>query len=147
MKVHMIYEFVLFVIASLVANWIWDWWIKRLAAKGRKAKILKGCLEKIEHCSHELDYNATPGIGGSRCPFITEAQQKFLYSEEIVLVGDDLKESLKNLIIDAGRANGEWPSVTPGSVKSGSNLLKKLLQQKGEELKASEKSVKKPYLR
>jgi hypothetical protein len=73
-----VYEFTLFVGASLVANWIWDFWTKRSAAKRHKDKMLKSCrLEKIEHCAHELDYNATPGIGRSRSPFTTASLQKF----------------------------------------------------------------------
>lgn len=95
-------------------------------------------MEKIEHCAHEFDYNATPGIGGNGSPFATEAQRKLLYSEEATLLDDDLIKSLKDLIIDAGRASGTFPSISPGSVKSKSKLLKDILLKKGEELKNSE---------
>lgn len=132
-------DLTLYVVASLVGNWFWDLWTKRAVNKEYKAKMLKSCLDKIEHCFHELDYNATPGIGGSRCPFTTEAQRRLLYSEEVTLLGEDLTKSLKGVIIDAGRANGEAPSVLPNSVKGSSKLLKEMLQRRSEELKASEK--------
>jgi|GEM_PF-6812235 hypothetical protein len=135
----MLYDFTVFILASLVGNWFWELWTKRIAAKEHKIEMLKSCLNKIEHCFHELDYNSTPGIGGSRCPFTTEAQRRLLYSEEVVLLGDDLIKSLKKLIIDTGRANGEAPSVPPGSVKSGTRLLKDMLQKRSEELKTFEK--------
>lgn len=134
MERDVLYDLSLFVGASLIGNWLWDFWTKR--SKEHKAKMLKNCLDRIEHCSHELDYNATPGIGGARCPFTTEAQRKLLYSEEVALLGDEIAKSLKNLIIDAGRANRESPSVLPGAVKSGSKLLKELLQKRSEELRA-----------
>ncbi len=136
----MIYDFILFVSASLLANWLWDLWSKRVAGKEYKAKMLKSCLDKIEHCSHELDYNATPGIGGAECPFTTEAQRRLLYSDEVILLGDDLTKSLKDLIIDAGRAGGGFPSIPPGSVKSRSKLLKDMLLKKGEGIKKTETS-------
>ena len=136
----MIYDFTIFILASLVGNWIWDFWMKRLAAQGEKARVLKSCLEKIEYCSHELDYNVTPGIGGARCPFRTEAHQRLLYSEEVELLGEDLTKLLKTFIIDAGRANGESPSLTPGSVKNTIRVLKDLLQKRRDELKVREKT-------
>jgi len=85
MERDVLYDLSLFVGASLIGNWVWDFWTKRTRSKEHKAQMLKSCLDKIEHCSHELDYNATPGIGGSRCPFTTEAQRKLLYSEEVAL--------------------------------------------------------------
>lgn len=142
----MLYDLTLFVVATLVGNWFWDLWTKRALNKERKAKMLKNCLDKIEHCFHELDYNATPGIGGARCPFTTEAQRRLLYSEEVALLGDDLTKSLKSVIIDAGRANGEAPSVLPGSVKGSSRLLKDMLQKRSEELKASEKKKETAFM-
>ncbi|MEI8329099.1 MAG: hypothetical protein WCG14_03775 [Chlamydiia bacterium] len=136
----MIYDFTLFVSATLVGNWVWDLWTRRSAVKEHKKKMLKSCLEKIEHCSHELDYNAAPGIGESRCPFTTEAQQKLLYSEENSLLGGDVTISLKNLIINVGKANGGSPSVTSNGIKKGSMQLKEVLQQRGAELQNSAKS-------
>ena len=135
----MLFDFTFYLVATLVGNWIWDFWTKRSVSLEQKAKMLKNFVEKIEHCCHELDYNSTPGIGGSRCPFTTEAQRRLLYSEEVILLGDDLTQSLKRLIIDAGRANGESPSVPPSSVKSGSKLLKDMLMKRSEELKTPEK--------
>lgn len=133
----MIYDFILFVSASLFGNWLWDIWTKRATAKECRANMLKSCLDKIEHCSHEFDYNATPGIGGAECPFITEAQRRLLYSEEVIFLGDDLTKSLKDLIIDAGRASGGFPSIPPGSVKSRSKHLKEMLLKRSEELKTT----------
>jgi hypothetical protein len=57
----------------------------------------------------------------------------------VTLLGDDLTKSLKNLIIDAGRANGEGSSVTPGSVKNASGILKELLIKRTAELKGLDK--------
>lgn len=135
-----IYDFFLYTIASLIGSWLWDFWTKRTAAKENEIRKIKSCIEKITHCLHELDYNSTHGIGGPNCRYITEAQQKLLYSEEVFLLGDDIKESLKMLIIDAGKANGYPFSTAPGIVKKGNKLLRELLQKRKEELKATEKS-------
>jgi len=130
-----VYEFTLYIGATLVGNWLWEIWTRRSASKEQRINKLKNCLQMIERCIHELDYNATPGVGEAKCFFKTEAQQDLLYSEEVNLLDDVLAKSLKNLIIDAGRSNGEASSITPASVKSASKLLKHLLQKQSETLK------------
>lgn len=142
----MIYDFALYISATLglyvgstlVGNWIWELWIKRSNSKEKRAVKLKTCRERIKRCLHELDYNSTPGIGGARCPFITEAQRELLYSEEAALLGEELQHSLKVLIIEAGRSNGETTSATRTSVKIASQNLKDLLQQRMDSLTIKE---------
>lgn len=131
----MLYEFTLYIGATLVGNWIWEIWVHWSASKEKKLNKVKNCLQMIERCIHELDYNATPGVGGAKCFFKTEGLQALLYSEEVYLLDEALAKSLKNLIIDAGRSNGDAPSVSSYSVKSASKLLKQSLREQSEMLK------------
>ncbi|MBS0649540.1 MAG: hypothetical protein JSR93_00110 [Verrucomicrobia bacterium] len=132
-----IYEFFLFIVATLTGNWLWQLWLDKRESKKQKAKTLNECLEKIQACIHELEYNATPGIGGSRSPFKLTAQEQLLYSRAVSLLGEELTNSLKQLITEAGIANGEYSMKGPAGAKSTSKLLKEFLQKRSEELKAS----------
>lgn len=127
-------DFFLFIAATLVGNWLWQLWLDKREAKIQKAKTLKDCLSKIQSCILELEYNATPGVGGPRCHFKLTAQEQLLHSAEVSLLGEELTDSLKQLVIEAGVANGEYSMKGPGGVKSMSNLLKDFLQKKIEEL-------------
>lgn len=88
---------------------------------------------KIQSCILELEYNAAPGIG-PRSLFKLTAQEQLLHSTEVSLLGEELANSLKQLVIEAGVANGEYSMKGPGGVKGMSNLLKESLQKKSEEL-------------
>lgn len=127
-------DFLLFIAATLVGNWLWQLWLDKREAKIQKAKTLKYCLEKIQSCILELEYNAAPRIGGPRSLFKLTAQEQLLHSTEVSLLGEELANSLKQLVIEAGVANGEYSMKGPGGVKGMSNLLKESLQKKSEEL-------------
>lgn len=128
-------DFFLFIIATLAGNWIWQIWTDRREIKKQKAKTHEACRTKIQACIHELEYNAAPGIGGSRSPFKLAAQEQLLHSKEVSLLGEELANSLNNLIIEAGIANGEYSIKGPREAKSMSKLLKESLQKRSEELK------------
>lgn len=129
-----IYEFFLFIAATLVGNWLWQLWLDKREAKIQKAKTLKNFIAKIQSCIHELEYNATPGIGGPRSVFKLTEQEQLLHSTEDSLLGEELTNELKKLVIEAGVANGEYSVRGPGGVKSMSNIMKESLQKKIEEL-------------
>jgi hypothetical protein len=133
-QMNYISDFFLFIVATLVGNWLWQLWLDKREANIQKAKTLKDCLEKIQSCILELEYNAAPGIGGPRSLFKLTAQEQLLHSAEVSLLGEELANSLKQLVIEAGVANGEYSMKGPGGVKGMSNLLKASLQKKSEEL-------------
>ncbi len=133
-------EFLLVIAATLVGNMLWQLWLDKREAKNQKANTLKEGLSKIQSCILELEYNATPGIGGPRCHFKLTAQEQLLHSPEVSLLDEELANSLKQLIIEAGVANGEYSLKGPHGVKGMSNLLKASLQKRSEELKTSQKS-------
>lgn len=130
-------EFFLVIVATLVGNRLWQLWVDKQEAKKQRAKSLEEGLTKIQACMHELEYNATPGIGGSRSPFKLMAQEQLLHSTAVSLLGEELTNSLKQLITEAGVANGEYSMKGPGGVKGMSKLLKEQLQKRSEELKTS----------
>lgn len=132
-QMNYISDFFLFIAATLVGNWFWQLWLDKREAKIQKAKTVKDFLAKIQSCILELEYNATPGIGGPRSLFKLTAQEQLLHSTEVPLLGEELTDSLKQLVIEAGVANGEYSMKGPGGVKSMSNLLKDFLQKKIEE--------------
>lgn len=135
-------EFFLVIAATLAGNWLWQLWLDRRETKKQKAQILADSLEKIQSCVYELEYNATPGIGGPKSPFKLTAQEQLLHSAEVVsLLGGELTNSLKELIIEAGLANGEYSMKGPGRAKATSKLLKEFLQKRSEELKASSNTL------
>ncbi len=133
-QMNYISDFFLFIAATLVGNWLWQLWLDKRETKIQKAKTLKDCLDKIQSCILELEYNAAPGIGGPRSLFKLTAQEQLLHSAEVSLLGEELANSLKQLVIEAGVANGEYSMKGPGGVKGMSKLLKASLQQKSEEL-------------
>jgi hypothetical protein len=132
-----IIEFFLVVVATLVGNRLWQVWIDKQEVKKQRIKSLEEGLTKIQACIHELEYNATPGIGGSRSPFKLTAQEQLLHSTAVSLLSEELTNSLKQLISEAGVANGEYSMKGPGGAKGMSKLLKELLQKRSEELKTS----------
>lgn len=129
-----LWEFLVFIAATLVGNGLWQLWLDKREIKNQKVKALKECLAKIQSCILELEYNITPGVGGSRCHFKLRAQEELMHSAEIYLLGEELANSLKQLVIEAGIANGEYSMKNPGEIKSMSNLLKAFLQKKSQEL-------------
>lgn len=129
-----LWEFLAVIVATLVGNWLWQLWLDKREEKNQNAKTLKDCLAKIQSCMLELEYNTTPGVGGPRCHFKLTAQEQLLHSTEVSLLGEELANSLKQLVIEAGVANGEYSMKGPGGIKGMSNLLKESLQKKSEEL-------------
>ncbi len=121
-------EFLLFITAGLAVNRIEEFWARKKEAKNRPAKLRKNCIEKIRHCMNELEFNAKC-IGGPTCPFKTEALERLLNSEEITLLEEDLINSLKQIIAEAGIARAPHAEFVAVRVKSGSKLLKDLLQK------------------
>ncbi len=130
-----IIEFFIFITAALVSNWIWQLHLDRREGKRQQANAIKNFLAKVHHCIHELQYNATPGIGGPRSPFRLTALDQLLQSTEVSLLGEELTNSLKQLMIEAGVSNGAYSLTGPGKTKSMSNLLILSLQKRSEELK------------
>jgi hypothetical protein len=83
--------------------------------------------ELIEQLENELDYNCTPGVGNSDCPFNLEKHQQFL--DNYKFSNNDDKNELKNLIKYAKLCNGKrTPAVKPGNVKGLSKTFKAKLQ-------------------
>lgn len=130
-------EYFRFLIVELVGLWLFQLWLDKRDTKNQKAKALEECLRKIQSCIHELEYNAAPGIGGPRSPFKLTAQEQLLHSAEISLLGEEPSNSIKQFIIEAGIANGEYSMRGPRGAKSMSESLKKILQKRSEELKPS----------
>lgn len=132
-----IFDLFCFLVVELIGLWLFQLWLDKREAKKQKAKTLNECLEKIQSCILELEYNATPGVGGPRCPFRLKALEQLLHSAEGSLLGEELTNSLQQLMIEAGSANGEYLLRGPGQAKGMSNLLKESLQNRKEELKLS----------
>lgn len=130
-------EFFLIMVATLVANWLWQLWLDKREAKNQKIKTLKDFLGKIHSCILELEYNASPGVGVPSCPFKLKDQEELLRFTEVNLLGEVLANSLKRLITDAGVANGGLSLRGPRGIQGMSNLVKESLQKRSEELKAS----------
>ena len=122
------WQFLLFIAAGLVLNRIEEYWARKKEAKNRPAKLRKNCIEKIRHCINDLEFNAKC-VGGPTCPFKTEALERLLNSEEIILLDEDLIDSLKQLIAEAGIARAPRAEFVAVRVKSGSKLLKDFLQK------------------
>ncbi len=119
-----IFDLFCFLVVELFGLWLFQLWLDKRDIKQQKAKTLNECLEKIQACIHELEYNATPGIGGSRSPFKLMAQEQLLHFTAVSLLGEELTNLLKQLITEAGIANGEYSMKGPGQAKSMSKLLK-----------------------
>jgi len=108
----------------------WDSWKE---TKNRPRKLCENCIIKINHCINELDFNAIC-VGGPTCPFKTEALEKLLNSDEISLFDEDLVNSMKQLIGEAGIARAPFCEIVAVGVKQKSKLLKHHLMKKIEEL-------------
>lgn len=132
-----VFDLFCFLVVEIFGLWLFQLWLDKREVKKQKVKSLEEGLTKIQACIHELEYNATPGIGGSRSPFKLTAQEQLLHSIDTSLLGEELTNSLKQLITDAGVANGEYSMKGPGGAKGMSKLLKELLQKRSEELKTS----------
>lgn len=130
------WQFLLFIAAGLVLNRIEEYWARKKEAKNRPAKLRKNCIEKIRHCINDLEFNAKC-VGGPTCPFKTEALERLLNSEEIILLDEDLIDSLKQLIAEAGIARAPRAEFVAVRVKSGSKLLKDFLQKQSYKLEDS----------
>jgi hypothetical protein len=131
-----IWQFLLFIAAGLVLNRIEEFWINKKEVKKGSEKLQKSCIEKIRYSINELDLNARY-IGGPICPCKTDALERLVYSEESTLLGEDLINSLKQLIAEASIARTSHAALIATRVKHSSKILKELLQKRSEELSTS----------
>jgi hypothetical protein len=131
-----VWEFLLFVIASLVGNWLWQAWIEKREAKNQPDRLRKNCIEKIRHCINELDLNAKY-IGGSHCPCKTNALEDLVNSKESILLSEDLINSVKQLIAEACIGRTFHVALITTRIKRSSKILKELLRKQSEELSTS----------
>lgn len=123
-----LYDFLIVIAANLVhsfATRTWDSWKE---AKNRPRKLRENCLIKINHCINELDFNAIC-VGGPTCPFKTEALEKLLNSDETSFFDEDLVNSMKQLIGEAGIARAPYCEVVAVRVRTKSKLLKHHLEK------------------
>lgn len=123
-----VWEFLLFVLASLVGNWLWQAWIEKREAKNQPDRLRKNCIEKIRHCINELDLNAKY-IGGPHCPCKTDTLEHLVNSEESTLLSEDLINSVKQLIAEAYIGRTSHAALITTRVKHSSKILKDLLQK------------------
>lgn len=131
-------QFLLMVAAALGGNWLWQIWIKKKERNRQKKKSIKDCIEKIRHCIDEIDYNASPGIGGKNSPFKIAEQEELLYAEEVYLLNPETLHALKKSILDVGIVHGHFPH-TINHAKSSGLSLKALLEKQREELLSTQK--------
>jgi hypothetical protein len=127
-------EFFVVVLGSLVANYIWDFINRRKEIRNKPIVLRKKCIEKIEHCLNELDFNAIC-TGGPTSPFKTESLEKLLNSEEVTFLDENLTLSIKKIINYAGLARAPHQEYIAVKTKQECKHLKELLEKKKEELK------------
>lgn len=134
-----LWDLLIVIAGGLVVTFFVRFWDRKSKAKFRPAKLRKNCVIKIQHCINELDFNAKC-VGGSMCPFKTEALEKLLNSVEISLLNEDLINLLKQQINEAGIARAPYCEVVSVRVRARSKMLKRFFQEKIIELTTNAKT-------
>jgi hypothetical protein len=85
-------------------------------------------LDLREEVIRDIDYNTTPGVGGSKCSFKLEAIEKLSRQS----FDNEIKEVAQEIVV-AGKLCNAYGGVrhlekTPGAVKALNKKLKELLK-------------------